>query len=168
MDSGQSLLFAAGQRGRNGACRRTAGADEPDAARRPDGHRSVALFGLGAIAYWAVVVAFRGSVVHLFYGGRYSEIGAFIPIIAISSIFSASINGPSIGLRANEMPICVFYAHLVSSIITVGGGIVTTQWFGVEGAVITMLVANILAFLVAYTMLSRNARQVPCVPPESA
>jgi O-antigen/teichoic acid export membrane protein len=125
-----------------------------------------ALFALGAIAYWAVVVAFRGPVVHLFYGGRYAEISAFVPIVAISSVFQTCINGPGIGLRANEMPICVFYAYLVSSVITVAGGVVATRWFGVEGAVITMLVANISAFLVAQTMLSRNARKVPCVFPE--
>jgi O-antigen/teichoic acid export membrane protein len=126
------------------------------------------LFGLGAIAYWVVVVAFRGPVLHLFYGGRYSEISAFIPIVAVSSVFQTCINGPAIGLRANEMPICVFYAYLVSSVITVGGGVIATRFFGVEGAVITMLVANISAFLVAQLMLSRNARPVPGVLAEVA
>jgi O-antigen/teichoic acid export membrane protein len=120
-----------------------------------------ALFALGAIAYWAAVLIFRGSVLHLFYGGRYSEIGAFVPIVAISSIFQTCINGPSIGLRANEMPICVFYAYLVSSVITVGVGVVATRIFGVEGAVITMLVANMCGFCVAQLLLSRNTRPVP-------
>ena len=127
-----------------------------------------ALFGLGAILYWAVVVAFRGPVVHLFYGGRYAEISAYVPIVAIASIFQTCINGPGIGLRANEMPICVFYAYLVSSGITLCAGVVATRLFGVQGAVVTMLVANTSAFLVAQTMLSRNARKVPCVLPESA
>jgi O-antigen/teichoic acid export membrane protein len=114
-------------------------------------------------------VTFRGSVLHLFYAGRYSEISAFIPIVAISSIFQTCINGPGIGLRANEMPICVFYAYLVSSVITVGVGVVATRFFGVEGAVFTMLGANMAAFLVAQTMLSRNARApVPDVFVEAA
>jgi O-antigen/teichoic acid export membrane protein len=127
-----------------------------------------ALFGLGAIVYWAAVVTFRGSVLHLFYGGRYSEISAFIPFVAISSIFQTCINGPGIGLRANEMPICVFYAYLVSSAITLGAGVFATRLFGVEGAVITMLVANMSAFLVAQLMLSRNARPVHDVLAEAA
>ena len=143
------------------------------AERGPEALRKIsfgitALFGLGAIAYWTLIVVFRGPVVHLFYGGRYSQIAAFVPIVAISSIFQTCINGPGIGLRANEMPICVFYAYLVSSAITLCGGVVATRLFGVEGAVITMLVANVSAFLVAQAMLSRNARKVPCVLPESA
>jgi O-antigen/teichoic acid export membrane protein len=117
-----------------------------------------ALFALGAICYWAVIVTFRESVLHLFYGGRYSEISAFIPIVALSSVFQTCINGPGIGLRADEKPICVFYAYLVSSVITVGVGVVATRLFGVEGAVFTMLAANMSAFLVAQTMLSRNSR----------
>jgi O-antigen/teichoic acid export membrane protein len=127
-----------------------------------------ALFGIGAIAYWGTVVAFRGSVLHMFYGGRYAEISAFIPIVALSSIFQTCINGPGIGLRANEMPVCVFYAYLVSSVITLGAGVVATKFFGVEGAVITMLVANMSAFLVAQVMLIRNTRQVPDVLAKAA
>lgn len=127
-----------------------------------------ALFALGAIAYWAVVVMFRGSVVHLFYGGRYSEISTFVPLVAASSIFQTCINGPCIALRANEMPIYVFYTYLVSSVITVGGGIISTKLFGVEGAVVTMLVANVCAFLIAQLMLSRNARPVLVVSAEAA
>jgi O-antigen/teichoic acid export membrane protein len=127
-----------------------------------------ALFATGAIAYWATVVVFRGSVLHLFYGGRYSEISAFVPIVALSSIFQTCINGPGIGLRANEMPVCVFYAYLVASVITLGAGVVATRFFGVEGAVITMLVANMSAFFVAQLMLSRNTRRVSDVLAKAA
>lgn len=128
-----------------------------------------ALFAFGSICYWAVVVIFRDPVLHLFYGGRYSEVSAYIPIVAISSIFQTCINGPGIGLRANEKPICVFYAYLVSSVITVGVGVVATKFYGVEGAVFTMLAANMSAFLVAQTMLSRNSRApVPDIFVEAA
>jgi O-antigen/teichoic acid export membrane protein len=143
------------------------------AERGPQSLRKISLgitglFALGAIAYWVVVVAFRGSVLHLFYGGRYSEISAFIPLVAISSIFQTCINGPGIGLRANEKPKSVFYAYLVSSAITLGAGVIATRIFGVEGAVVTMLVANMSAFLVAQFMLSRSACPVPVALAEAA
>jgi O-antigen/teichoic acid export membrane protein len=127
-----------------------------------------ALFALGAIVYWAVVVLCRGSVLHLFYGGRYSEISAFVPWIAISSIFQTCINGPGIALRANEMPRSVFYAYLASSAITLGAGVLATRLFGVQGAVITMLVSNMAAFIVAQLMLTRSVSPVPDALAEAA
>lgn len=125
------------------------------------------LFGFGAIAYWALIVIFRGSVLHLFYGGHYSQISAFVPIVAASSVFQTCINGPGIGLRANETPVCVFYAYLVSSAITVVVGVFATSRLGVEGAVGTMLLANFSAFAVAQFMLRRQLGQTPSVLAEA-
>jgi O-antigen/teichoic acid export membrane protein len=126
------------------------------------------LFGLGAVMYWIALVMFRGSVLHLFYGGHYSQISAFVPVVAVSSIFQTCISGPGIGLRANEMPICIFYAYLVSSLITVGVGVIATRMLGVQGAVGTMLLANLSAFLVAQFMLRRQLRRAPAVLAEAA
>lgn len=125
------------------------------------------LYGAGAVLYWVVIVVFRGSVLHLFYGGHYSQIGRFVPILALSSVFQTCTHGPGIGLRANEMPICVFYAYLVSSVISVGVGVIATSVLGVRGAVGTMLLANLSAFFVAQVMLRRQLRQTPAVLAEA-
>lgn len=116
------------------------------------------LYATGAAAYWIIILSFHRPILHMLYGGRYSSIGSLLPIVALSSIFQVSINGPGVGLRADEAPRRVFYAYLISSGIALAVGVAATHSFGTSGAVMTMLFSYMAAFCTAQLLFSRDMR----------
>ena len=125
------------------------------------------LYAMGAGAYWLVILSFHRPILHMLYGGRYSSIGSLLPIVALSSLFQVSINGPGVGLRADEAPRRVFYAYLISSGIALVIGVAATRSFGMSGAVMTMLFSYMAAFCIAQLLFSHNMRlqieQAECI-----
>jgi O-antigen/teichoic acid export membrane protein len=122
--------------------------------------RITLLFVTGAVAYWAVLIPFKGPVFHLLYGGKYLEVAHFIPYVALGTTMWAAAFGPAILLRAIESPDSIFYARLVASALSLAIGVPATKWFGLWGVVWSVIIANLSAFLISIYILHRKSNLV--------
>jgi O-antigen/teichoic acid export membrane protein len=122
--------------------------------------RITLLFVAGAIVYWAVLIPFRTQVFHLLYAGKYMEVAHFIPYVALGTTLWSAAFGPAILLRAIESPDSIFYARCVASVLSLVIGVPLTKEFGLWGVVISVIIANLSAFLISMYILHRKANPV--------
>jgi O-antigen/teichoic acid export membrane protein len=127
--------------------------------------RITMLFVVGAVAYWAVLIPFKGPVFRLLYAGKYLEVAHFIPYVALGTTMWAAAFGPAILLRAIESPDSIFYARLVASALSLAVGVPATKWFGLWGVVWSVIIANLAAFLISMYILNRKSKSVPIFNP---
>jgi O-antigen/teichoic acid export membrane protein len=135
------------------------------AASGPLVRRITLLFVVGAVAYWAVLIPFKGFVFHVLYGGRYTEVAHFIPYVALGTTLWAAAFGPAILLRAIESPDSIFYARVVASVLSLVVGVPATRLFGLWGVVVSIIVANFAAFLISMYILHRKAHPISIPSP---
>ena len=119
--------------------------------------RIIMLFVGGAVLYWGLMIPFKGVVFHVLYGGKYMEVAPLIPYVALGTTMWSAAFGPAILLRAIESPDLIFYARLVASILSLVVGVPATKVFGLWGVVISIIVANIAAFVISMYILQRKA-----------
>ncbi|MFZ0732909.1 MAG: hypothetical protein WAM79_11340 [Candidatus Sulfotelmatobacter sp.] len=119
--------------------------------------RIILLFVGGAVLYWGLLIPFRGVVFHVLYGGKYMEVTPLIPYVALGTTMWSAAFGPAILLRAIESPHLIFYARLVASILSLIVGVPATKMFGLWGVVISIIVANIAAFVISMYILRRKS-----------
>ena len=127
--------------------------------------RITLLFVVGAVAYWAVLIPFKGFVFHVLYDGKYTEVAHFIPFVALGTTLWAAAFGPAILLRAIESPDSIFYARIVASVLSLLIGVPATKAFGLWGVVWSIIVANFAAFLISMYILRRKARSISLLNP---
>ena len=121
--------------------------------------RMTMLFTVGAIAYWAVVIPFRGPILKLLYAGNYGSVGEYLPFFALETIVWSASVGASIVLRAMEAPRYIFYSNCVASVITLAVGIPATKLFGLWGVVWSIILANSAALIMVIVLLRRKAAE---------
>jgi O-antigen/teichoic acid export membrane protein len=127
--------------------------------------RITLLFVVGALAYWAVLIPFKGFVFHLLYGGKYMEVAPLIPYVALGTTLWSAAFGPAILLRAIESPDSIFYARIVASVLSLLVGVPATRVFGLWGVVSSIIVANLAAFLISMYILQRKSSSVALTNP---
>jgi Na+-driven multidrug efflux pump len=118
-----------------------------------------ALFTVGAVAYWAVVIPFRAPILKLLYAGNYGSVGDYLPFFALETIIWSASVGASIVLRAMEAPRYIFYANCAASVITLVVGIPATKFFGLWGVVWSIILANSAALIMVIVLLRRKAAE---------
>lgn len=121
--------------------------------------RMTALFTVGAVAYWAVVIPFRAPILKLLYAGNYGSVGDYLPFFALETIIWSASVGASIVLRAMEAPRYIFYANCAASVITLVVGIPATKFFGLWGVVWSIILANSAALIMVIVLLRRKAAE---------
>lgn len=126
--------------------------------------RMTALFTVGAVAYWAAVIPFRGYILKLLYAGNYGEVGVYLPFFALETIIWSASVGASIVLRAMESPRSIFFANCAASAITLVVGIPATKFFGLWGVVWSIVLANSAALIMVIVLLRRKAAESSAAP----
>ncbi len=122
--------------------------------------RITLLFVGGAVAYWGLLIPFKGMAFHILYGGKYMEVAPLIPYVAIGTTMWSAAFGPAILLRAIESPDSIFYARVVASVLSLVVGVPATKIFGLWGVVASVIVANIAAFVISMYILQRKSNSV--------
>jgi O-antigen/teichoic acid export membrane protein len=123
------------------------------------------LFVVGAAAYWALLIPFKGVVFHLLYHGKYLEVAPLIPYVALGTTMWSAAFGPAILLRAIESPDSIFYARVVASVLSLVVGVPATKYFGLWGVVVSLIVANLAAFLISMYILRRKSNEISAMNP---
>jgi O-antigen/teichoic acid export membrane protein len=114
------------------------------------------LFVGGAVAYWAVVIPLRLSVFRLLYAGKYIDSSYLVPFFALETVVWGAGMGPAILLRAMESPQSLFWANGAASVVALVLGIPATLYYGLRGAVGSMILANTLYSGVAFLLYCRK------------
>jgi O-antigen/teichoic acid export membrane protein len=121
--------------------------------------RITLLYCSGAVLYWVPLLLLKGPAFRLLYSGGYSEVAYLLPVVALGSISWCAFFGSANVLRAMESPRSVFVANLVSSCFSLTVGVVAARALGVSGAVWSMAISEILAFVVVLLLLRRKVRR---------
>jgi O-antigen/teichoic acid export membrane protein len=103
-----------------------------------------------------VVIPLKGPAFHLLYGGKYLEVAYLLPLVGLETLLSSAAFGPVTVLRAMESPSSIFYARISASVLSLVIGIPLTRSYGLAGAVWSMVLANMAAFLVTVYVLKRK------------
>lgn len=127
----------------------------PAAARRLV-WKFTSVYAGGTILYWAVLIVWRGPLIHLLYGGKYRDITYLMPWIALSSVLRISATAHAVTLRAMHMPWLVFVAYSGSCLAAVLIGVPCAWAFGLHGAVIAVALSGAVAFLIVVAIVHRR------------
>ncbi len=120
-------------------------------------NRKITLIALGgAIAYWATIIAFKGTVFHLLYSGKYTEVAHLLPWVAVGSILWAGAFGPTVVLRAMEAPRLVFWAFGIAAAVSMVIGLPAVKFYGLWGAILGVNVSDGMSWLVLAILLRRK------------
>jgi O-antigen/teichoic acid export membrane protein len=122
-----------------------------------------ALFVVGAIAYWIVLIPLRRPLFQLLYAGKYMDASSLLPLFAAETVIWSAALGPAIVLRAMEYPRSLFFANAAASVVAIVFGIPATRYFGLHGVVWSMVVANVFYVVVAFIMLERKLASLKAV-----
>jgi O-antigen/teichoic acid export membrane protein len=114
----------------------------------------------GAIAYWGVVLPFRGPIFHWLYSGKYSEVLSLLPLVAFGQVFWSAAYGPAVALRGMESPDSVFKAFGVATIASLVIGIPATWFWGLKGAIWGSNIADITSLIMVFVVVRRKLDDV--------
>jgi len=120
--------------------------------------RVAGLFALGSGSYWLLVCLFRKQLIHFLYAGQYSQVTTLLPLLAISSILAGATLGPAIAIRAMRAPSTVARIYFGASLVAVLVGIPACRQWGFRGAMFSILLSSITAFLTGFQMLRSRSR----------
>lgn len=97
--------------------------------------RLTGIFTVGAVLYFALIVFFRVPIIHILYGGEYSDYSG-LPVLLVSLVpvlmaFSVAAGG---ALRSFERPDLMFWANLAASLVALTFGLWLAAKWGIVGA----------------------------------
>jgi O-antigen/teichoic acid export membrane protein len=115
------------------------------------------LFLAGALAYWALVIPLRDSILALLYARKYTTIAFLVPWLAIESLLLSIENGPAIMLRAMKTPASLFTAKICGTLVTAVFGIAFACVYGTKGALAAMILSNVTVIAASVFILKRRA-----------
>jgi O-antigen/teichoic acid export membrane protein len=132
-------------------------ADEEGAEAATGLTRKLALlFVAGAVAYWAVLIPLRHPLFQFLYAGKYMESAYLIPLFGLETIVWSASLGPAIVLRGMQSPRSLFVANGAASVVALVVGIPATRYFGLQGVIWSMILANALYVVVAFILYGRK------------
>lgn len=126
-----------------------------------------ALFVVGAIGYWMVLIPLRSPLFRLLYAGKYIDASSLLPLFAAETVIWSAALGPAIVLRAMEYPRSLFFANAAASVVAIVVGIPATRYFGLTGVIWSMVLANVLYVAVAFGMLGQRLKMKVAIPVEA-
>ncbi len=113
----------------------------------------------GSALYWLILILARGPVVQHLYGGKYTQVIAFLPWVAVGSVLRIGATAQANVLRAMRSPALVFVAYSAACVVAILIGVPFTRWFGLRGALFAWVLSGAASFVGAFYMIRRRARQ---------
>lgn len=125
-------------------------------------HRSLALTTWGGLLIALIPTLAGSDLLTLVYGPRFAEAGTpfallawMIPIALLSGHYRYTLIAS--GLQKLE-----FYATLAAALVSPVLGLALIPWYGISGAAIALLVANLMNLILAYYFVTRFIASIPC------
>jgi glycosyltransferase involved in cell wall biosynthesis len=106
------------------------------------------IFTSAAIMYLASLLVFGRWLTDTLYHGNYTQFTYLIPFMALPILFSAMAEGPSVGLKAMQLPSEVFWGYTAAAIPTILIGMFLTRHWGLIGAAFGLATSSFAFWLV--------------------
>lgn len=114
---------------------------------RQTARRVTGIFSCGALLYLAVIWFFRIPIIHILYGGKYSDYsGLPVLLIGLVPLVMALSIAVAVALRSFERPDLMFWANAAASVVALTLGLWLAANWGIVGAA--------TGYLVAYAVLA--------------
>jgi O-antigen/teichoic acid export membrane protein len=116
----------------------------------------VVIFIPVGVLYLVCLVAFRHSVLHLLYAGRYVNVSPWTIVwIGMLPITGGLVGLLGAGLRSLERPHLIFWSYLASAVVALSVGIRLAFRYGVPGAAFALALNDMPAIAVLAVFLAR-------------
>ena len=92
------------------------------------------------------------------------EVAYLLPLVGLETLLSSAAFGPATVLRAMEAPAAIFYARLAASILALLAGVPLTRFYGLSGAVWSIVLSNIAAYMMTLYLLRRKVEEGTAAP----
>lgn len=119
-----------------------------------------ALYAGGTAAYFALVIGFGPSILHLLYKGKYLDVAGLIPWLGLAMVLRIGATAQALLLRAIQSPSLVFVAYGASTLVAIFVGIPATKFFGLQGAIITTIAVGATALAISLVLLRNRLRTI--------
>jgi O-antigen/teichoic acid export membrane protein len=104
-----------------------------------------------AMGIYGILASFSANfLLKLLYKNQYSGYENIVILFAIMYLASTIMRVPSVGLQAVKKPKGIFYAYLISTIITIVLSIPLIKYFDIVGAAIGILISAIIVNVIIY------------------
>jgi glycosyltransferase involved in cell wall biosynthesis len=112
------------------------------------GIRNISMIFTGAaVTYLAFLLFFGRWLTDLVYGGKYTQFIYLVPLMALPILFAAMAEGPTIAVKAMQVPSEVFFGYTAAAIPTILLGTFLTRHWGLIGATLGLATSS-FAFLI--------------------
>jgi O-antigen/teichoic acid export membrane protein len=113
--------------------------------------KKVLLLLVITMGIYGILASFSANfLLKLLYKNQYSGYGHIVILFAIMYLVSTLMRVPSVGLQAIKKPKGIFYAYLISTIITIVISIPLIKYFDIVGAAIGILISAIIVNVIIY------------------
>lgn len=102
---------------------------------------------------------FHTPITHILYDGRFDADSSLLWLIGLQPVFAGLFGVYHAVLESQQRPDYVFYASLVSAMVSITIGVLLTAKFGLAGVACSSAIALALNFLVAWALSRRLARR---------
>jgi O-antigen/teichoic acid export membrane protein len=133
-----------GQEGKSGALGQT--------------RKTMLLFAIGVLAYWAMVIPLGRPIMRFLYKGQYTDVLPLLPWIAMASLFWFCAHSTTISLRAIQAPSSVLVVYGAASIVCVLVGVPAARAFGIRGAIWGINLSSVAALATGIVLVRIKAR----------
>jgi O-antigen/teichoic acid export membrane protein len=106
--------------------------------------------------YWLVATSFHKTLFALLYKGRYGDLSHLLVGLAIASFLSAAAYGPSVALKAMQLPDVAFFPSAIAAVMAIISGALGAWLFGPAGAILSMILTNSVALWLSVVALRRR------------
>jgi O-antigen/teichoic acid export membrane protein len=122
------------------------------------------IFTAAAIMYLACLLLMGRWLTDVLYGGKYAQFTYLIPFLALPILFTAMAEGPSVALKAMQVPSEVFWGYTAAAIPTIFVGMLLTHHWGLVGAAFGLALSSFAFWVViSYRYRARLKELLPGV-----
>jgi O-antigen/teichoic acid export membrane protein len=103
---------------------------------------------------------FHKPAVYLLYGNRFGESADLVAWVGAATISYLVLYAPMTGLRSIQSPSSVLVAYSGAAVTAVAIGSILTPKYGLRGAIVSLCVANLTAWVTAAWLFHHRMRRV--------
>jgi O-antigen/teichoic acid export membrane protein len=106
-----------------------------------------------------LLTTFRVPVLDWLYDGAYTDSAGLVPVLALVPLAAAGSAVFASALRALERPQQVFWAYVITAVVTVTVGVVLTAAWGAMGAAAGFLLSSAVTMIACGVLLLAHRRR---------
>jgi O-antigen/teichoic acid export membrane protein len=110
-------------------------------------HSNLLLLGGSAVLYWCLLFWSTRPLMSWLYNGMYDSYTELLWLLALVPILASAVTVFGSSLRALEQPERIFSAYVISSTFSMSLGLSMTAWWGIFGAVLSIVLSYTITAL---------------------